>query len=97
MSDKVLRLEEANTLYKDLRKRISDSNQKISTKLDDAEVADGYLILKAEGQPVVKLTGFGGSGGGGGGGTINNAKLTFTKEFTWNTKTFSDSLTGSLN
>lgn len=91
MSDKVLRLEEANTLYKDLRKRISDSNQKISTKLDDAEVADGYLILKAEGQPVVKLTGFGGSGGGGGGGTINNAKLTFTKEFTWNTKTFSDS------
>ena len=48
----------------------------INSKIDDAYVEEGDLVLVANEQEVVRLSGIGGGGGGGGGG--NNARLTVT-------------------
>lgn len=57
-------------------KDISDLTGKISAKIDDAVVEDGYLVLYADGVEVTRLTGFGGGGGTGGGGAITQSVLT---------------------
>lgn len=55
---------------------ISEISDRISSKIDSAEVADGYLILYADGIEVARLTGFGGTGGGGGGTTASQMTIT---------------------
>ena len=56
---------------------ILDLSNKVSSKIDEAYVEDGELVLKADGTEIARLTGFGG-GGGGGGGTVTSSVLTVT-------------------
>ena len=56
---------------------IFDLSNKVSSKIDEAYVEDGELVLKADGEEKFRLTGFGG-GGGGGGGTVTSSVLTIT-------------------
>ena len=56
---------------------IFDLSNKVSSKIDEAYVEDGELVLKADGTEIARLTGFGG-GGGGGGGAVTSSVLTVT-------------------
>lgn len=74
VSEMINREEEDANLFEQINQHklqvsenLEDISNRVSTKIDTAEVADGYLILYADGVEVARLTGFGGSGGGGGG------------------------------
>lgn len=86
MSDKLVTISGAQTLYNDTRDRIKLINNTLNDKVGYATVEDGYLILKASedsDEIIAKLTGFGG-GGGGGGGTSTDMVLKTTSG--WLTK-----------
>lgn len=57
-------------------KDISTLTGRVSAKIDEAIVEDGYLVLYADGVEVTRLTGFGGGGGTGGGGAVTQSVLT---------------------
>lgn len=98
MSDnKILRVHDAKILYSNIRDKIRTANQKLTTKIDDASVEDGYLVLKSDGVEVKRLTGFGGSGGSGGGGIANNAVLTITNMSGWTEKILAQGSTIKLS
>lgn len=89
MSDKLLTVSGAQTLYNDTRTRIEAVDTKVDSKVGYATVEDGYLILKASEdslEEIAKLTGFGG-GGGGGGGSSNPAILTVKNITSWGNRT----------